>query len=236
MANRLSTLACTIHHTVTPRDSSTMTGLRAIFKERFNVDYVGYNIVIFGDGRAESDIGDDGFGIHNNIGAYTNANSIGIALTGNFEAEMPTTAQLAKLASELDRVKAKYKFGNDRLFGHRDFKSTSCPGKNLYPWLQNYKQGGSAMAFKSFEKEQDYASNLSQNFQILLENEVKAANTFNAVEFWRRSGRPADQVIVEFSRSQLQNKTGIHTPGIVTPGLGSVSNAALIAELSRRLQ
>ena len=139
MANRTKTEAILVHHTA--GNEANMDVLRSVFKSRFKVNYVGYNLVIFPDGSVASDIGDDGFGIHNATGKYTNANAVGISLVGNYSHARPSDNVLSVLEHELERLRAKYGLGRDRVFGHRDFKSTACPGAKLYEWLEGYKKG-----------------------------------------------------------------------------------------------
>jgi len=139
MANRKSTIGIVVHHTVTPQNYSP-DSLRAIFKARFGVNYIGYNFYINGDGKVYSDIGADGFGIHNNVGRLQNYNSVGIALAGNFEHQKPTQAQLNSLSNLIKDLMAKYNISKSNIVGHKDMKATACPGKNLYalkPWIIN---------------------------------------------------------------------------------------------------
>jgi len=127
-----------LHHTVTDKNISP-EALRAIFKARFGVDYIGYNFYIRGDGSVHSDIGAEGVGIHNNVGKYNNSNSVGIALAGNFEEIEPTKEQLNTLSKLIKKLQADYYIPDDKIFGHKDLKSTACPGKNLYkykPWKE----------------------------------------------------------------------------------------------------
>lgn len=143
MANRKTTLASITHHTVTPRDTTTMAGLRGIFRQRFGVNYVGYNRVIFGDGHIESDIGEDGVGIHNNIGAFHNYNSVGIAVTGDFTQYSPTQMQQEAVKSEIMRLKNKYGYDlRTRTFTHREMKPTTCPSNTLFDYVKQLRESG----------------------------------------------------------------------------------------------
>ena len=136
---RTKTEAILLHHTA--GNEKSMEALRSIFKSRFGVNYVGYNLVIFPDGSVESDIGDDGVGVHNATGKYTNVNSLGVSLVGDFSSSLPGASQLEALVNVLDRLVSKYKLPKTQIFGHRDLKSTACPGEKLYAWLQDYKKG-----------------------------------------------------------------------------------------------
>lgn len=142
MANRKSTLKLIVHHSVTDPNIS-QAALRSIFKSRFGVNSVGYNICVRPDGSTFSDIGDEGIGIHNATGKYVNANSCGICVLGTFTDNLPSQLQLDGLKRELNRLMAKYSLSRADIIGHRDTgKATACPGNKLYEWLNNYKNGG----------------------------------------------------------------------------------------------
>ena len=74
------------------------------------------------------------------VGAHCwhhNATSIGINLVGDFEQAEPTTVQLDSAMRLIAELSHRYKLkpGAGTVFGHRDFNSTLCPGKNLYAKL-----------------------------------------------------------------------------------------------------
>lgn len=80
------------------------------------------------------------------VGSHVKSNNtgnIGIMLIGNFEVETPTKEQIVSLKKLLCYLKVKFPQLNipKRLFGHKDFMSTDCPGKNLYPIVFNIKTG-----------------------------------------------------------------------------------------------
>lgn len=58
-----------------------------------------------------------------------NLESIAIVLTGNFEVEYPTEAQMRSLKFLIERLDKTYHF--EKISGHRFASSSSCPGKNL---------------------------------------------------------------------------------------------------------
>lgn len=67
-----------------------------------------------------------------------NTKSIGICLSGNFEVEQPTPEQMEALTWLIAHIRKELPQDLE-VYGHKDFGSTSCPGINLYPELQNYK-------------------------------------------------------------------------------------------------
>lgn len=78
------------------------------------------------------------------VGAHTksnNTNNIGICIIGNFEVEQPTKEQISALKSLLKYLSIKFPQLDfpKCLYGHKDFMSTDCPGKNLYPTIFEMK-------------------------------------------------------------------------------------------------
>jgi hypothetical protein len=74
------------------------------------------------------------------IGAHTenhNSSSKGICLIGNYDIQQPTLAQLVAAARTINLMRAGGQLAGDlskiNLMGHRDSKSTACPGANFYP-------------------------------------------------------------------------------------------------------
>ncbi|HVW01708.1 MAG TPA: peptidoglycan recognition family protein [Planctomycetaceae bacterium] len=57
---------------------------------------------------------------------------IGIVLVGNFEKSSPTDAQLASVKKLVRTLKSQYKIPSSKVIGHRDIRSTECPG-SLFP-------------------------------------------------------------------------------------------------------
>jgi hypothetical protein len=56
---------------------------------------------------------------------------IGICLVGNFMETRPTQAQMQSLAKLVAYLQKTYKIPSQNIIGHRDAKSTECPGKNM---------------------------------------------------------------------------------------------------------
>jgi len=78
------------------------------------------------------------FQLHSGDTALPNAlgynyNSIAICLSGNFDVEKPSEAQIFALKTMLEYLKMQYP--NAVICGHTDLNETSCPGANLN--LQN---------------------------------------------------------------------------------------------------
>lgn len=70
----------------------------------------------------------------NNIG------NIGICLIGNFDKEKPTKAALESLQRVIEHLRKTYTIPRSRVYGHRELRSTECPGDNLMKWIQSYRR------------------------------------------------------------------------------------------------
>jgi hypothetical protein len=95
---------------------------------------IGYQYVIRKDGTIERGRPLATVGAH----AYgQNYHTVGICVTGNFEKETPTKAQVASLENLLTSLCTIYKIqpGATTIVGHRDENDTDCPGRNLYKML-----------------------------------------------------------------------------------------------------
>ena len=91
---------------------------------------IGYHFVIRANGAIERGRPEWAIGSHS--GPAGNGDSIGIVLTGNFEAGKPTAAQIESLVWLLkDYLQPKY--GPLAVIGHKDVMATACPGRN-FPW------------------------------------------------------------------------------------------------------
>lgn len=74
-----------------------------------------------------------------------NRSSIAICLDGDFTQQHPTAQQLSALQGLLDHLCTEHpEFPADRsdVFGHSEVGSSACPGFNLLPSVQKYRNGG----------------------------------------------------------------------------------------------
>jgi hypothetical protein len=68
-----------------------------------------------------------------------NTGTLGVCLLGNYEVDTPATAQLEAAQKLLNWAALRLQLTH--LAGHRDFNDiTVCPGKNLYPYLEQFAQ------------------------------------------------------------------------------------------------
>lgn len=125
-----------IHH------SATATGGAAAFDKMHRAkgwDELGYHFVI-GNGTDTRDglieVGSrwpkQKWGAHaktpdNRFNEY----GIGICLVGNFDVTYPTSAQMASLDKLVAYLMKTYHISPDHVLGHRDTKSTDCPGAHM---------------------------------------------------------------------------------------------------------
>lgn len=126
-----------IHHTVSSRDKTTIQDIENWHKVRWPGFvsslgfHIGYHFVILGDGEIVQTRRENEIGAH----CIPNDGKIGIALTGNFETEKPSSAQFDALSMLLKRVKKEYGLTDKDVFGHYEKSSTLCPGKELKKWI-----------------------------------------------------------------------------------------------------
>ena len=123
-----------IHHSATP------TGGAAAFDKMHRAkgwDELGYHFVV-GNGTDTRDgqieVGSrwpkQKWGAHAKTPDNRfNEHGIGICLVGNFDVNHPSEAQLRSVAKLVSYLMKTYHIAPDHVLGHRDTKSTDCPGR-----------------------------------------------------------------------------------------------------------
>ena len=126
-AKRRATKRIAIHHTV-----SGDVPAAEVHRWHQNRGWrgIGYHYLIRHSGAIERGRAEELRGIH---ASAANADSIAIALTGNFEQHLPTAAQLDALVWLIRDIRARY--GDLVLIKHSDVGATACPGR-LFPWTE----------------------------------------------------------------------------------------------------
>ena len=74
-----------------------------------------------------------------------NRASIAICLDGDFTQQQPTPQQLSALQGVLDELctqHPEFPADSDDVFGHGEVGASACPGFNLLPFVQTYRNGG----------------------------------------------------------------------------------------------
>lgn len=128
LSKRSQTKYIIIHHTASTSDMT----VESIHQQHLNQGWagIGYNLYInkkgeIWEGRPVEMSGAQCEGF--------NSSSVGVCLSGNFEIEEPNQKQITALKEVIKYLKGKYP--NACIVGHRDLKTTACPGKNLYSQL-----------------------------------------------------------------------------------------------------
>ncbi len=136
--------AVVIHHTTTHADAETpeaevehMRTLEAIGESRFGQG-ISYNVLVFPSGRAYQGVSFNRRGTH--TGGH-NSTVRSICYVGNFESDLPTDQALAKGAALIAEGRNRWWRFNAPVNGHRDYKATACPGRNLYSWVDELEDG-----------------------------------------------------------------------------------------------
>jgi hypothetical protein len=125
-----------VHHTWSPNQASyagaaTVRGIQKFhMQERHWID-LGYHFILGPQGTVYRGRPESAVGAH----CIPNTGKVGISLVGDFTTEQLTPAARAALVRLLAHLAGKYGLGVERIFGHRDFMSTDCPGTILYGLL-----------------------------------------------------------------------------------------------------
>ena len=145
---RKTTKRIIVHHSASPRNTTTTLMVRNWHKEKGFTDilgYSGYHYFILWDGTVVTDRPEEECGCHTKD---ANNDSIGICVMGNFNKELPSEKQTNSLTELLIKLVKKYNLKYWNVYGHRDIKwlfvfsstSTNCPGNNLYCKLREIRR------------------------------------------------------------------------------------------------
>ncbi|XP_061044565.1 N-acetylmuramoyl-L-alanine amidase isoform X2 [Eubalaena glacialis] len=134
-----------VHHTYVPappctdfeRCATDMRSMQRFHQHTRGWDDIGYSFVVGSDGYVY-----EGRGWHW-VGAHTlghNSRGFGVALIGNYTAELPAEAALRAVRDELPRcaVRAGVLRPGYALLGHRQLVRTDCPGDALFNLLRTW--------------------------------------------------------------------------------------------------
>lgn len=136
-----------VHHTggtdanpLADTSNHTFEGVNEWHRKQFNFKsslgyYLGYHYFIDKAGKVTKARN------HADVGAHTigkNTTSIGICLAGNFDATMPTEAQIQALTKLMRSLCVSLAIPTTRIYPHRKFANKTCYGKNLKDtWAQD---------------------------------------------------------------------------------------------------
>ena len=116
---------------------------------------IGYHLVVRKDGTIERGRPIWSVGAHAGENGM-NAHSVGVHLSGNFDAARPTEAQIESTSKLIAYLCEKYNIPTDRqhIKGHREVGNTDCPGKNLFALLDTLVVKANRYRYSEAEKEQ----------------------------------------------------------------------------------
>lgn len=118
-----------IHHTANDAASDTAKSVHSAHLSNGWAG-IGYHFLISADGTIEKGRPQSAVGAHC-VGA--NTGSLGIALSGNFEKNMPAAAQLLSLIWLIAKLKKSYNITT--ILPHSAYSATACPGRFLRDML-----------------------------------------------------------------------------------------------------
>ncbi|HUR29300.1 MAG TPA: peptidoglycan recognition family protein [Planctomycetota bacterium] len=142
----------TIHHSDESKSSRTGGTLedseevvRAIQKYHMeDVDHgwgdIGYHFLIDSAGRIFEGRDLKWQGAHaGGAGGMNNTQNIGVCMLGDFLRQSPTPAALNSLKLLVDSLNERYEIQHSRVYPHKHFGTTQCPGPALTAWIKkNY--------------------------------------------------------------------------------------------------
>lgn len=100
---------------------------------------IGYHFLIDPTGRIWQGRQLDWQGAH--AQGSNNVANIGICLIGDFNHERPDPRALESLARLVEALSERHKIPRERVYGHRRFAATECPGDALMAWVSRYASG-----------------------------------------------------------------------------------------------
>lgn len=100
---------------------------------------IGYHFLIDPTGRVWQGRSLEWQGAHAN--GANNVGNIGICLLGDFNHERPDPRALVALEALTDALCERHHIARSRVYGHRQLRSTECPGDALMAWVSRYTAG-----------------------------------------------------------------------------------------------
>lgn len=136
LSERRYTDMIVIHHTGSVEDMDASASQVHDWHQSQGWSGIGYHFVTRKDGTIERGRPIWAVGAHAGENGM-NSHSIGIHLSGDFNAAQPTEAQIEMTSMLIAYLCEKYNIPTDRqhIKGHREVGTTDCPGKNLFALL-----------------------------------------------------------------------------------------------------
>jgi len=166
----------TIHHTATPQNgASRVRSIQNYHMHNNGWIDIGYHYLIGSQGNIYEGRPVDVVGAH--VGGY-NTGNVGIAVIGNYQNEDINQRQQRGIEELGAWLCSNYSISPQRIYGHRDFSSTVCPGDYLYDRLPDIRSNieNRLSGAKPEEPKQDggcfiataaYGSSLAPDVQFL---------------------------------------------------------------------
>jgi N-acetyl-anhydromuramyl-L-alanine amidase AmpD len=107
---------------------------------------IGYHYIVDRAGRVWEGRPASQIGAHAGS-SEANRGNLGVLLLGNFELQQPAPAQIASAERLLEALRRRHKLPRVEVLSHGDVRRdcglgpTTCPGKNLVPWVERYRRG-----------------------------------------------------------------------------------------------
>ena len=137
----------TLHHSVDTlseeSDGSLASSIHALHAiQRYHMEQngwgdIGYHYLVDSAGRVFEGRQLQWQGAH--ASGDNNVQNLGICMLGDFTDRPPSREALEALRVLLDQVRERYRIPTARIYPHRKFKNSICPGDYLTAWLERYK-------------------------------------------------------------------------------------------------
>lgn len=121
---------------------STLRRIQKVHMDRTDPKHgwadIGYHFLIDGSGRILEGRDLNWQGAH--AGGANNRQNIGICLLGDFSHSSPSPAALKSLELLLADLRRRFRIPGTRIYSHKEFSATVCPGPSLDSWLDRYQR------------------------------------------------------------------------------------------------
>jgi len=102
---------------------------------------IGYHFLIDSSGRIFEGRSLEWQGAHaGGVNGTNNRQNIGICMLGDYAHGSPRPAALKSLELLLEDLRARYRIPASRVYPHREFGTTICPGPALTQWIDAYRR------------------------------------------------------------------------------------------------
>ena len=160
-----------IHHSV---ESNGFDSVNEYHRQKWHFKsslgyYIGYHYYIAASGKIHQGRADFETGIHKE---GWNDKAIGICLMGNLEENEATEEQLRSLKSLMGILRDKYGIPMVNILGHSELSNTLCPGKNLMPFIEQYRQDKEEVK-EEIQKKLSFIAKLIAKLKIQIEKIFK---------------------------------------------------------------